>query len=84
VVDGLLGVQYDADCWTLGVGVQRYANGINSTGSQTSSTRFLAQLTLKGLSSVDNGLVSAFRAGIPGYTPLPTTTPPDARFTNYE
>ena len=84
LVDGLLGLQYDADCWTLGVGFQRYANGLNSSGSQTSSTKFLAQLTLKGLSNVDNGLISAFRASVPGYTPLPAGSPPQSRFTNYE
>ncbi|TAL94948.1 MAG: LPS-assembly protein LptD [Paraburkholderia sp.] len=84
LVDGLIGLQYDADCWTLGVGFQRYANGLNTSGTQTSSTKFLAQLTLKGLSNVDNGLISAFRASVPGYTPLPTGTPPQSRFTNYE
>jgi len=84
IVDGLLGIQYDADCWALGVGIQRYANGVNSSGQQNSSTRFMAQLTLKGLSSVDNGLVSAFRTGIPGYTPLPPAPPPLSRFSNYE
>ncbi|HDR9763762.1 TPA: LPS-assembly protein LptD [Burkholderia cepacia] len=84
VVDGLVGLQYDADCWALGVGVQRAANGINSSGQQNSSTRFMMQLTLKGLSTVDNGLVSAFRAGVPGYTPLPPPPPPMSRFSNYE
>ncbi|CAH2805322.1 MAG: LPS-assembly protein LptD @ Organic solvent tolerance protein precursor [uncultured Paraburkholderia sp.] len=83
IVDGLVGLQYDADCWTLGAGVQRYANGLNTSGQNQSSTRFLAQLTFKGLSSVDNGLVSAFRNSVAGYTPLPPPVP-EARFTNYE
>lgn len=84
VVDGLLGLQYDADCWALGVGIQRYANGVNTSGQQNSSTRFMMQLTLKGLSSIDNGLVAAFRAGVPGYQPLPSAPPPMSRFSNYE
>jgi LPS-assembly protein len=84
VVDALLGVQYDADCWTLGVGFQRYANGVNTTGSQTSGTRVLAQLTFKGLSSVDNGLMSAFRASVAGYQPPPPPPPPESQFNNYE
>lgn len=83
-VDALLGVQYDADCWTLGVGFQRYANGVNTTGSQTSGTRVLAQLTFKGLSSVDNGLMSAFRASVAGYQPPPPPPPPESQFNNYE
>lgn len=33
IVDGLVGLQYDADCWTLGAGIQRYANGLNTSGS---------------------------------------------------
>jgi LPS-assembly protein len=84
LVDGLLGFQYDADCWTLGFGVQRYANGVNSTGSNSAGTRVLAQLTFKGLSNVDNGLTAAFRAGVNGYTPPPPPPAPLARYTNYE
>ncbi len=84
VVDGLVGLQYDADCWALGVGMQRFANGVNSSGQQASSSRMMAQLTLKGLASVDNGLVSSFKAGVPGYTPLPPAPPPLSRFSNYE
>ncbi|MFC5431034.1 LPS-assembly protein LptD [Paraburkholderia denitrificans] len=84
LVDGLVGLQYDADCWALGVGLQRYANGVNTTGGQNSATRFLAQLTLKGLSDVDNGLVAAFRASVPGYTPLPGQPPVPSRFTDYQ
>jgi LPS-assembly protein len=84
IVDGLIGLQYDADCWTLGAGIQRYANGINTSAQQQTGTRFLAQLTFKGLSSVDNGLIAAFRSSVAGYTPLPPPPPPEARFTNYE
>ncbi|MEA3129672.1 MAG: LPS-assembly protein [Paraburkholderia sp.] len=84
IVDGLIGLQYDADCWTLGAGIQRYANGVNTSAQQQTGTRFLAQLTFKGLSSVDNGLISAFRTSVAGYTPLPPPPPPEARFTNYE
>lgn len=84
IVDGLVGLQYDADCWTLGAGIQRYANGLNTSGQHQSSTRFLAQLTFKGLSSVDNGLISAFRSSVAGYTPLPPPPPPESRFINYE
>jgi LPS-assembly protein len=84
IVDGLVGLQYDADCWTLGAGIQRYANGLNTSGQQQSSTRFLAQLTFKGLSSVDNGLMAAFRSSVAGYTPLPPPPPPESRFTSYE
>lgn len=84
MVDSLIGLQYDADCWVLGIGVQRYADGVNTLGLPTQGTRLLAQITFKGLSSVDNGLINAFRSGVPGYTPLPPPPAPEARFTNYD
>ena len=84
VVDGLVGFQYDADCWTLGVGFQRYANGIETNGVPGTGTRFLAQLELKGFSKIDNGLVAQFRASVPGYQPTPALPPAQSRFTNYE
>ncbi|WP_175103657.1 LPS-assembly protein LptD [Pararobbsia alpina] len=84
VVDGVIGMQYDAECWTLGLAVQRYANGIETTGVPGTGTRILAQLELKGFSKIDNGLVEQFRASVPGYTPTPGLPPPNSRFTNYE
>ncbi len=84
IVDGLAGFQYDADCWAIGAGIQRFANGVNSSIQRASTTRFMAQLMLKGLSSVDNGLVAAFRAGVPGYMPLPPAASPPSRFTQYD
>jgi LPS-assembly protein len=83
-VDALVGFQYDADCWVLGLGAQRYANGQDALGHYTTDTRVLAQLTLKGFSTVDNGLVAAFRAGVMGYQEPPPAAPPLARFSNYE
>jgi LPS-assembly protein len=84
LVDGLLGFQYDADCWAFGFGMQRYANGVNTQGQPSSGTRVLAQLTFKGLSNVDNGLVSAFRASVQGYQPPPPAAPPLSRYSDYE
>ncbi len=84
LVDGLVGFQYDADCWTFGLGIQRYANGVTATGATSAGSRVLAQLTFKGLSNVDNGLTAAFRAGVNGYTPPPAPPAPLSRFTNYE
>ncbi|WP_061135347.1 LPS-assembly protein LptD [Caballeronia fortuita] len=84
LVDGLVGFQYDADCWAFGFGMQRYANGVNTQGQPSSGTRVLAQLTFKGLSNVDNGLVSAFRASVQGYQPPPPAAPPLSRYSDYE
>lgn len=83
IIDSLVGLQYNADCWVLGVGLQRYMNSINILGNQSSDTRFFAQLTLKGLSNIDNGLITAFRASVARYTPPPLSRP-QSRFFNYE
>jgi LPS-assembly protein len=84
LVAGLLGVQYDADCWSLSLAVQKYTNVSTTTSVASSATRVLLQLQLKGLTKVDNGLSSQFRASIPGYTPLPSPATPESRFSNYE
>lgn len=84
LVDGLLGFQYDADCWAFGIGIQRYANGLTASQTATTGTRVLAQLQLKGLSKIDNGLVQAFAAGVRGYMPLPPPAPPQSRFSDYQ
>lgn len=84
LVAGLLGVQYDADCWSLSLAVQKYTNVSTTTSVASSATRVLLQLQLKGLTKVDNGLSSQFRASIPGYTPLPSPAAPESRFSDYE
>ena len=83
VVDGVLGFQYDADCWAFGMGIQRYSNGFTTTGSTSSGTRVLAQLQLKGLSKIDNGLIQTFANGVQGYQNLPGSPPALSRFSNY-
>jgi LPS-assembly protein len=84
VVDAIAGFQYDAVCWVLGFGAQRFANGLDTTGAPRTDTRWLAQLTLKGFANVDNGLVASFRAGVNGYSPPPPAAPPLARYSDYE
>jgi len=83
LIEGLVGFQYDADCWSFGLGVQHYANGVNIAGLPQSSTRFLAQLVLKGLSHVDNGLVQQFSSAVQGYQGLPGPAPIPSPFSNF-
>jgi len=83
LIAGLLGFQYDADCWALALGFEKYTNATSTTESSTGS-RVLLQLQLKGLSKVDNGLLSEFRASVPGYTPVPSIDAPLSRFSDYQ
>jgi len=84
LVDGLVGFQYDQPCWMLGVALQKFASGVTTSGQPNTGTRFLMQLTLKGLTNVDNGLVDAFRGSVPGYVAPPPPLPPVSRFSDYD
>ncbi|MFT4067723.1 LPS-assembly protein LptD [Paraburkholderia sp.] len=84
LIAGLLGLQYDADCWSLGIAFEKYTNATSSTTSPSTGTRVLMQLQLKGFSQVDNGLLNQFRANVPGYTPSSTITEPTSRFSDYQ
>ncbi|MFT0174839.1 LPS-assembly protein LptD [Paraburkholderia mimosarum] len=83
LIAGLVGFQYDADCWSLGVAFEKYTNETSST-VPSSGSRVLMQLQLKGLSKIDNGLLNQFRENVPGYTPMPDSTAPISRFSDYE
>jgi len=71
VTDSLLGVEYDAGCWVLRMGVERL-----STGLAESSTRFLLQLELVGLSRFGSNALKVLRDNVPGYRPLASDKAP--------
>jgi LPS-assembly protein len=68
LLEGLLGLEYKADCWVFRMGAQRFV-----TASQTTSTPVFFQLELNGLSRLGVGnAVETFNKSIPGYTRLNT------------
>jgi LPS-assembly protein len=83
LIAGLLGLQYDAQCWSLALAFEKYTN---STGSTTPSTgtRVMMQLQLKGLSRTDRGLLDQFKADVPGYSSAPADELPVSRFSDYQ
>ncbi len=83
LIAGLVGFQYDADCWSIGVAFEKYTNETSST-VPSSGSRVLMQLQFKGLSKIDNGLLNQFRENVPGYTPPPGGDAPVSKFTDYE
>ncbi|MFZ6719699.1 LPS-assembly protein LptD [Undibacterium sp. Ji49W] len=67
MVDGLLGFEYKADCWSLRFLAQRFAtNSVNNTSG------FSIQLELNGLARLGFGgnPIDALRKNISGYQPI--------------
>lgn len=62
VAEGLLGMEYQADCWVLRLVAQRIP-----TASAKASTSFFIQLELNGLSRIGSNPLDALSGSIPGY-----------------
>nr|WP_307729193.1 LPS-assembly protein LptD [Massilia sp. IC2-278] len=68
VLEGLVGLEYKADCWVFRMGAQRFV-----TAAQSTSTPVFFQLELNGLSGFGMGNpLDSFYKSIPGYTRLNT------------
>ena len=65
LTDSVLGVEYDAGCWVMRVGVERLA-----TGRAETNTRLMLQLELVGLSQLGSNALKVLRDNIPGYRQL--------------
>ena len=66
LLEGLVGLEYKADCWVFRMGAQRFV-----TAAQTTSTPIFFQLELNGLSRLGLGNpLESFNKSVPGYTRL--------------
>jgi len=66
IVEGLLGLEYKADCWVFRMGAQRFV-----TTAKNTSTPIFFQLELNGLSKLGFGSpLESFYKSIPGYSRL--------------
>lgn len=66
LIEGLVGLEYRADCWVFRMGAQRFV-----TAAQQTSTPAFFQLELNGLSKLGFGSpLESFYRSIPGYTSL--------------
>ncbi|MBO7410496.1 MAG: LPS-assembly protein LptD, partial [Ottowia sp.] len=80
LIDGVLGVEYDAGCWT-GRAVLESTN----IGSASANKRFLFQLEFRGFGRVGNNPLAALRTHIPRYRPLgESVAPTPSRFHSYD
>ena len=69
-VEGLLGAEYNGDCWLLRVVAHRFA-----TTTQQTSTTFFLQLELNGLSRIGSNPMETLRRNIGGYSRLDPRSP---------
>ena len=68
LIESLIGLEYQADCWVFRMGAQRFV-----TAAQETSTPIFFQLELNGLSRLGLGNpLESFNKSIPGYTRLNT------------
>ncbi len=79
VTDALAGIEYDAGCW-----IGRFVVQKTSTGASESTTHWMLQLELIGLSRLGSNPLKVLKDNIPGYqllrdddaAPLPKTPTP--------
>ena len=69
ILEGLAGLEYNADCWTMRFVFQRFA-----TATQEASTAIFVQLELNGFTQVGSNPLQALRQSVPGYTKINQTT----------
>lgn len=79
LVEGLLGLEYDAGCWIGRVVVERF-----QTGSSTSNKRILFQLEFNGFSRLGANALQSLKQNIPRYQYLREQVSTPSRFSNYD
>jgi LPS-assembly protein len=73
LLEGLVGAEYNGDCWVLRVVAHRFA-----TTTQQASTTFFLQLELNGVSRIGSNPLETLKRNIGGYTRLdPRAQRPD-------
>jgi LPS-assembly protein len=72
-VEGLLGAEYNGDCWVLRIVAHRFA-----TATQQASTTLFVQLELNGVSRIGSNPLETLKRNIGGYARLdPRAERPD-------
>jgi LPS-assembly protein len=79
LVDGIIGLEYDAGCWIGRIVLERL-----QSGTTTSNKRILFQLEFVGLSRIGSSALQTLRDNIPRYQFLREQTTQPSRFSNYE
>jgi LPS-assembly protein len=74
LLEGLIGAEYNANCWALRVVAHRFA-----VTTQQQSTTFFLQLELNGVSRIGSNPMDALRRNIGGYMRQDARTPLEPR-----
>jgi LPS-assembly protein len=79
MIEGLVGAEYNGDCWVLRLVAHRFA-----TTTQQTSTSFFVQLELNGVSRIGSNPMETLRRNIGGYfTQDPRAPRPDEQKSPY-
>ena len=65
LLEGIVGVEYNGDCWVLRAVLHRLATTVDQT-----NTSFFIQLELNGLARVGTSPLDLLRRSVPGYVPV--------------
>ncbi len=79
VLNRVVGLEYDADCWVVRLVQRRYQNT-----SVLSTSEIYMQIDFKGFSSVGSNPINLIRFNIPGYEPISPNPAPISPFESYE
>lgn len=79
LVDGVIGLEYDAGCWLGRIVVERLQAGTNS-----SNKRILFQLEFVGFSRLGSNALQTLKENIPRYQYLRERVSTPSRFSNYD
>jgi LPS-assembly protein len=79
LVDGVLGLEYDAGCWLGRVVIERFQTGTNSANK-----RILFQLEFVGFSHLGSNALESLKQNIPRYQYLRERVATPSRFSNYD
>jgi LPS-assembly protein len=79
LVDGVIGLEYDAGCWLGRIVVERLQAGTNN-----SNKRILFQLEFVGFSRLGSNALQTLKENIPRYQYLRERVSTPSRFSNYD
>ena len=79
VLNRLVGLEYDADCWVVKLVQRRYQNT-----SVLSTSEIYMQIDFKGFSGFGSNPINLIRFNVPGYEPISTNPATISPFERYE